>query len=213
MNQAKQDGYFITLEGIDGSGTTTQLASIKEFLVAQGRTVHTTCEPSSLPMGRMLRQALTGDLPLASDTMAALFAADRLDHISREILPALDNGDIVVSDRYLMSSLAYQSLEVPMDWVQKLNCRALRPDLTFFFRVSPDVALSRRQKRGAKEERFEANDFQVQVAQRYEEVLVCEGLGEICVIDANRSLKEVTQKLELELATLLSRRHDETRHG
>src|SRR5690242_1367991 len=111
---------FIVLEGIDGSGTTTQAARLAQTLQARGARVHATREPSTGPVGRLLRQALTGTLvaderPVQLDfcTLALLFAADRMDHVRREIEPALARGEVVISDRYDLSSLIYQSETSP----------------------------------------------------------------------------------------------------
>src|SRR6185369_8913434 len=104
---------FVVLEGIDGSGTTTQLGRLQAYLERRGRAVHPTREPSTGPVGRLLREILLGQHRLPGGepadglAMALLFAADRRDHVRREIEPALGAGRDVVSDRYLLSSLAY----------------------------------------------------------------------------------------------------------
>ena len=105
-------GKLIVLEGIDGSGTTTQARLLCEWLAGRGVAVHLTREPSDGPVGRLIREILHGaHAPVAGDTMALLFAADRVDHLSREVLPALDRGTHVVTDRYYHSSLAYQAID------------------------------------------------------------------------------------------------------
>src|SRR5688572_4731702 len=98
-------GRFIALEGLDGSGTTTQAARLADALGARGRTVVRTQEPSHGPIGRLVREALRSlDAPLDPDALALLFAADRRDHVASEIEPALARGHDVVCDRYVMSS-------------------------------------------------------------------------------------------------------------
>ncbi|MEO8214263.1 MAG: dTMP kinase, partial [Myxococcales bacterium] len=117
---------FVVLEGIDGSGTTTQLDRLVEHLRERGRQAVATREPSTGPIGRLLREILLGQhvvpmpaggaSPVDGRAMALLFAADRRDHLGREVEPALTNGADVVSDRYILSSLAYQAVEAERQW-------------------------------------------------------------------------------------------------
>ena len=91
-------GLLIALEGVDGSGTTSQRERVAQALRAEGRQVHTTAEPSTGPIGKLLREILSGEMRTSPETVALLFAADRLDHLDREILPALETGHIVLTD-------------------------------------------------------------------------------------------------------------------
>src|SRR4029077_17208061 len=115
-------------------------------LTADGRRVHTTREPSDGPVGRLLREILLGGHrdpggdPVDGLAMALLFAADRRDHLRREILPALDAGLDVVTDRYLLSSLAYQAEETAREWVEGLARDVPAPDLTLLLDVPVSVA-------------------------------------------------------------------------
>ena len=144
-------GLLIALEGIDGSGTTTQLARVADRLTSRGRRVRTTREPSDGPVGRLLREILLGGhrgpggAPVDGLAMALLFAADRRDHLQREILPALDAGTDVVTDRYLLSSLAYQAEEAAREWVEGLARDVPVPDLTVLLDVPVGVAAARLQ--------------------------------------------------------------------
>lgn len=171
---------FIVLEGIDGSGTTTQAHTLAERLRTEGREVVLTCEPTAGPVGRFLRQALSGKLigadgervDLEWSAMALLFSADRLDHLEREIEPALLRGALVISDRYDLSSLIYQSATCPegeaaVPWLRALNSRARRPDLTLVLDVSPDVAEKRRHARAGEPEIFEKKELQRRLARLY----------------------------------------------
>lgn len=173
-------GFFLVLEGIDGAGTTTQTARLAEALRAQGRTVHVTREPSVGPVGLFLRQALekklvdaAGEpLRLNGPTMALLFAADRVDHVQREIEPALARGEVVISDRYDLSSLIYQSATLDdgaasLAWIAALNSRVRRPDLTFVLHLQADRAAERRRARGGEPELFEVEELQRRLAEAY----------------------------------------------
>src|SRR5215471_20606989 len=165
------EGAFIVVEGIDGSGSTTVTERLAAHVASKRRAVHRTCEPSSGPVGAMIRQILSHRIVVPTElgatspgwaTMALLFAADRLDHLEAEVLPRIRDGVVVISDRYDLSSLAYQSATAPSDdpeeakriiaWIRHLNARARRPDLTIVLDVLPEVAAARRDARGGARE-------------------------------------------------------------
>src|SRR5690242_14637174 len=110
---AMHRGMLVALEGIDGSGTSTQMGPLAALVRARGCEVVTTAEPTGGPIGMLLRQALRRQLRLDDATLALLFAADRLDHLSHEVEPALARGAVVLTDRYILSSYAYQSSTLP----------------------------------------------------------------------------------------------------
>jgi dTMP kinase len=164
---------FIVLEGIDGAGTTTQTARLVAHLAMRGRRAVATREPSDGPIGRLVREILLGrhSLPdgakVDGAAMALLFAADRLDHLQREIEPLLASGSDVVSDRYLLSSLAYQAEETDRGWVASLARGVRRPDLTVLIDVSIGVAAARRQQAGRPVERYDGDGYLARVADNY----------------------------------------------
>jgi len=165
-------GRFIVLEGIDGSGKTTQTLRLAESLRSDGHSVLSTHEPSDGPIGVVLRQALTRRLVGLSDrVLALLFAADRLHHLEAVVEPALAEGKVVVSDRYVLSSLAYQGMRLPLAWVESLNAAARRPDLTLYLDVDARTAAGRRLGRGGVEEIFDADEVQRAVARSYGRVI------------------------------------------
>lgn len=160
------------IEGLDGAGTTTQARRLVEHLNAQGTPAHGTREPSDGPVGRLIREMLTGGHAIAGEklsqgTFGLLFAADRLDHMQREVEPKLRSGVIVVSDRWYHSSLAYQGTGADRDWIAMLNARARRPDITVFLAVRPEVAAQRRAAARRKEELFEDLRMQQEVDAGY----------------------------------------------
>jgi dTMP kinase len=168
-------GKLVVLEGVDGAGTTTQAERLGRRF---GARVHVTREPSQGPIGALLRQLLGGaHAPVDRVAVALLFAADRLDHLAREIRPALARGQLVVTDRYVLSSLAYQSIDLQPDFggdrerardlVAAINARAQPADLTLFLDVPADVAEGRRRGRGAPEELFEHRAFQERLQAAY----------------------------------------------
>jgi dTMP kinase len=162
------------LEGLDGAGTTTQSERLATWLRERGRRVHLTAEPSRGPAGALVRQILsrrvggTGGGPVDPRALALLFAADRLDHWECEIRPRLEEGTDVVSDRYVVSSLAYQAVSTgDPSWVAAVNAKAPPADLTVFLRIAPRVALRRRYAASAEREIFEVPAFQRRVARSY----------------------------------------------
>ena len=155
---------FIALEGIDGSGKSTQTAMLREYMKKCGRHVHETREPSDLRIGRMIRQYLTGELKADNRVIAALFVADRLEHIldaEQGLLKKRNDGYDIITDRYYFSSYAYQSVDMPMDWIINANSAAaelMKPDVTIFIDITPEAAMSRISANREGTELFETTD-------------------------------------------------------
>ncbi len=199
MGEMKR-GRFVVLEGLDGAGTTSQAARLVARLNASGRRAHLTAEPSGGPFGSGIRQVLTGRItggsgPFDKRALALLFAAARLDHLRAEIEPRLAAGIDVVCDRYVLSSLAYQSLDAPMAWIAEANRFAPAPDRTLFLRVRPEVALGRREaaSTGAAD-LFEHLPLQRRIARAYERALAEHGRRHrVLEIDGELPLDEVTE--------------------
>ncbi len=177
----KAMGGFITLEGLDGAGTTTQARMLQNVLEHMGINAVLSSEPTSGPVGSLIRQILAGrvngrhatgmDAMFDRKALALLFAADRLDHCETFIKPLQKQGFIVISDRYLHSSLAYQTQDAEWDWVVTINKYAVQPDLVVFLDVAPEVAMSRIEGRGAGREIFENLGFQQHVMDAYHKAL------------------------------------------
>ncbi len=164
-------GRLVAIEGIDGAGTTTQAGRLAAALGERGYDTHQTREPSDGPIGLLLREMLGGaHEPVDSTTFGLLFAADRADHIQREVKPAMARGAVVISDRWYHSSLAYQGNQEERAWIRDLNRRALVPDVTVLLEIDPDVAERRRAIAGRPSELFDAGDLQRQIAAGYREV-------------------------------------------
>lgn len=198
---------FIVLEGIDGAGTTTQTEALAQRLRERGQTVLTTREPSTGPVGLLIRQALehrltAGGEPTSLDwkTLALLFAADRADHAARLITPALAAGSVVICDRYDLSSCIYQSLTAPepglaLTWVAALNSQVPRPDRVFVLDVPPEVAHQRRHARGGEPELFERNELQILLAKGYEEAEKYTPGDRLIHVRGDRNVTEITDEL------------------
>jgi dTMP kinase len=216
MTAGGTEGRFIVLEGIDGSGTTTQRERLCSWLRGLGHTVHPTAEPSSGPVGKLIRSLLSAAAgPFDADAMALLFAADRRDHLMREIIPQLRAGAIVLSDRYVLSSLAYQtSSGVPRELVYTANYfgragqSALRtPDLTLFVEVSGEVAAQRRAQRAGTVEIYDDRATQERVAAAYrrEADALIESGAPCQIIDGAGTPDEVEAALRRAITPLLAR--------
>jgi len=137
-------GAFICIEGIDGCGKTTQAKLLAKKLGKTHSAVY-TAEPSRGKIGTYIRKSyLYGEKRLSSVLEALLFAADRIEHVETEVLPALNEGRLVISDRYVYSSLAYQGAAgLSLEWIKKVNEHALQPDLAVFIDVNPETVMSR----------------------------------------------------------------------
>jgi dTMP kinase len=197
-------GRFYVVEGADGVGSTPQCNQLVEGLRAVGREVHVTAEPSRGPIGLLIRQLLGGDRPRTAihRELALLFAADRLDHVAREIEPRLQQGIDVVSDRYVLSSLVYQSLDLPLEWVRDLNRYAPPADATVLITLPLDVAWARLQARidqGAPREVFDVKHTQARIHAEYERQA---RKFTSVVVDGHGSVEEVAGRVRTALAAL-----------
>ena len=167
-------GKFITFEGIDGSGKSTQLRMLASELLFRGFDVLNTCEPGGTPLGRRLREAfLETEETVAPLAELLLFAADRAQHVNFLVKPALEQGKIVISDRYSDASLAYQGAgrgfpETIVNQIIELATGGLKPDLTLFFDLPVQKALLRTDSRTAKGEK--KNRMDKEAAEFYERV-------------------------------------------
>ncbi len=186
------------LEGIDGTGTTTQLARLEARLREMGRDAWTTCEPTAGPVGRLIREALSGAFEARPETVARLFAADRGEHLYGPggVAERAAAGCLVVSDRYIFSSLAYQGLTCGTDLPEALNEGFPLPGLLLYFRLDPERAVERMATRKSLDI-YENLAFQRRVSAAYESVLAgFEGSGMTMVrIDASGSPDEVERSV------------------
>lgn len=159
-----EKGKFIVLEGIDGSGKSSQIGPLVKRLEELGIPCRETREPTGGPVGSLIRQIFTGRVTADNRVIAALYAADRIDHLVNEVdglCAAIDQGITVVSDRYYFSSYAYHSVDMDMEWVIQANsisAQLLRPTLTVFLDVPVETALERIHKNRFVEEIFDQED-------------------------------------------------------
>lgn len=191
-------GTFIAFEGIDGSGKSTQIRLLSDRLRELGISFYATMEPTDSPIGSLIHQIMTGRMKAHPKVIAALFVADRLDHLLNEVdgvAHKIEEGTAVIMDRYYFSSYAYQSVDVPMEWLIQANAQSsaiLRPDVNIFLDVDPDLAMGRIAKNRFHKELFEEKSRLVQVRQKYLEAFERRQASErVAVVDGNRDAKEV----------------------
>ena len=198
---------FIVFDGIDGSGTSTHSKLLKGFLEYKGYKVHLTHEPSESEIGKLLRKFLKNkEIPPTTD--ALMFAADRDLHYHNEIKKNLDEGFVVISDRYLESSIIYQSVqsdEISIDWIKQLNKFVGKPDLTIILDIDPKIALIR--KNGEDLEKFENIAFLTQVRNLY---LNRTKEEDYCMINTDGIIEFVQEKIQkIVLEKLLTMRKND----
>ena len=193
-------GVFICVEGLDGSGKTTQAALLTEKLNKNNNAVY-TAEPSHGKIGTFIREScLYEEKRLPTAVEALLFAADRIEHVENEIKPALAEGKIVVCDRYVYSSLAYQgSAGLSLVWIQKINSYALKPDYAIFIDVPPERVLERLQR---KKSVMETLEIQRKVREIY---MAFAKKGELWLIDGNKERDEVANALYSKVLSLINK--------
>ncbi|NLB15892.1 MAG: dTMP kinase [Clostridiales bacterium] len=187
-------GKFIVFEGIDGSGKTTVINSVNSYLESIGCSVFLTREPTDNRVGSMIRKFIKGegDYELDERVIAALFAADRLDHILRPggINEKLGAGVNVICDRFWLSSCAYQTGAFPMEYILELNKGAMelvQPDLTVYLSVDVSVALSRVDARGEEREHYESRERLGKISRNYEKAIgIRKEADNIVIVDASR---------------------------
>lgn len=197
-------GIFITFEGIDGCGKSTQCEMLKDYLTEYGKKFIFVREPGGTEIGERIREILLDkkNTQMTARTELLLFEAARAQITDEVIKPALEDGKIVICDRFFDSSSAYQGMArgMGMDFVANLNMAAtggLKPDVTFFFDISAEEALVRRGKRGEASDRIELAGlkFQEDVRQGYLELAASSG-GRIVTIDARLGIDEIFEQVK-----------------
>ncbi len=191
-------GRFIVFEGIDGSGKSTQIKGISKQLEKKGLKVYTTFEPTDGPVGSLIRQMLSGKIATDQRTIAALFAADRTDHLMNAhngIYAKINQGETVLCDRYYFSSYAYHAQYIDMEWIihaNSLNAETLKPDLTLFIDVDPEICFKRIKQSRTEFEMYEQIDIMKNVRRNYFKVFDrLKGQEHIAVVDGNTTPDKV----------------------
>ena len=198
---ANRKGLFLAFEGIDGSGKSVQAGKISAELNRRGINCILTAEPTDGLLGNRIKSevSLSGAI-LNNMTLQILFTADRSDHVHKTILPYLQRGFVVITDRYYWSTAAYgYAFGLDVDWLLKMNSIFPKPDITFWFDVDPSIAESRRQQRLIKQKikvkRLEANSVQKRVHLGYGMLASKYGKDGWYVIDAKKSIDDIFEEI------------------
>jgi dTMP kinase len=193
-------GVFICIEGLDGSGKTTQALLLTKRLNESYSAVY-TAEPSQGKTGTFIRESyLYEQKRPPTEAEALLFAADRVEHVENEIKPALAEGKLVICDRYSYSSLAYQgSAGLSLDWIKTINARALQPDFSIFIDVPPERVLERLQRKKSVMETLETQRKVREVYLKFVEK------GELVSIDGDKPKEAVAEALYAKVSELLKK--------
>ena len=195
---------FLAIEGLDGAGTTTQTERLHAWFEKRGQPCTSTREPTGEPIGRLIRSILRDEPGAPSEeSLPWLFAADRSDHIQRLIVPKTESGHVVLTDRYLHSSLAYQSLVLPLERVYTLNESFPAPDTTYYLQIPVEIALQRLSARGGIQERFETRERLNRISEAYERVMrFLEARGyRIVTLNADQPIEVITEQIIADLET------------
>jgi dTMP kinase len=197
-----KENFFIALEGLDGSGKSTQTKLLAEKLRAQGLKIYTTAEPTNSRIGHIIKDIFKHKMEADHRTIAALYAADRLDHLTNKtdgILKKMEEGCTVITDRYYFSSYAYHGTHMDIDWViaaNSLSADLLRPDLNIYIDISPEESMRRLNRGRDSIELYESIENLRRVKEKYFEAFeILKGEEKISIVKGDRSEKEIADDI------------------
>ncbi len=208
-------GLFISLEGPDGSGKSTIIKELKKYFNRKNTDLLVTREPGGTPISEKIRNLILDDsnTSMGDETEALLYAASRAQHVHEKIKPALEEGKLVLCDRFLLSSLAYQGIGrgLGVDKVKNINdfgIKGIEPDLILFFHISPELTLKRKTSKNGGDRLEKAGlDFHKKVYDGYVELMKTYP-GNIKKIDARKSIDEVLDASIREIEKLINKKGD-----
>lgn len=205
-----QNGLFITVEGTDGSGKTTQIKLMEQYLRNKGHEVILSREPGGTRISEMIRDLILDPQNKDIDplTEMILYAASRAQHVSQVIRPAIESGKFVICDRFVDSSYAYQGCGRGVDLktvadVNRVAVDGVVPDITFFLDLDPRIAIERRIKStGADRIEQEKMDFHIRVYEGYKKMAILYP-DRIKTIDASKAIEEISSQMNSYLEEIL----------
>ena len=196
-------GKFIVFDSLDGSGQSTQISLLRDFLIEKGFSVLTTKEPTNVSgAGKKIREVLDKKIKLEVGELQKLFTQDRKEHLDNLVTPALKEGKWVISDRYFLSTFAYGVSDgLDLDELIKMNDDFYEPDQTFILEVSPEVCINRIEKRGTTNTLFEKQEKLAKVWETYK--ILPSKIGNTVIIDGERPIQEVSENVKNIISRLL----------
>ncbi len=187
-------GRFISFEGLDGSGITTQATLLRNYLLTKKKEVILTKEPTDGIIGGIIRSCLRKEWKTNPTTLHLLYTADRAHHLATEIEPALKKNKTVITDRYMLSALAYGSTDVPLSILEQLNANFRKPHITFLIDTQPALCIDRIKKSRHHVELFEDEQKLVEIRNNY--LSLKNNFPNTYVIDGNRTPEEVMKDVQ-----------------
>jgi len=206
-------GKFFVIEGVDGSGKSTQMEILSKKLSLINIKHYLTTEPTDGPIGVVIRKVLRKEILVSDSALAGLFLADRLDHLENEengLAKIISQGTHVITDRYYWSSFAYHSLHLPMEWVIDINSKCaeiLKPDITFYLDLAPGESIRRIKQSRATTELFEEKKILENVRNNYLKSIELLGEKENVVVintNENKSPEEVFEEIWVHISKSLN---------
>lgn len=187
-------GFFISVEGLDGSGSSTQINLLEKKLKNLQKKVFITKEPTENEIGKVIRKVLTKKLKIPADALQLLFTADRSLHLQKEVIPHLKSGDTVITERYFWSTIAFGSIDMDISWLVELNKNFIQPDTTFFLDVMPAVCIKRIHKSRDDTELFEIEEKLSKVEEGYKKILK-KFPNKMNVINGERNVEDINEDI------------------
>jgi len=196
MNKNIYSGKLIVVEGLDGSGQTSQASLLRDFFINKGYQVVLTKEPTQdSEAGKKIKEILEKKIETDPLELQKLYAKDRKEHLESTIIPALERGKIVISDRYFFSTFAYGTAHgADLNELIEMNNDFLLPDLTFLLKVNPEVCIKRIERRGDPKTLFEKEERLVKVWEVYK--ILPNKFKNVYMIDGEESIKEVFEQVK-----------------
>lgn len=206
-------GLFITFEGIDGCGKSTQLSEASKRLNQEGFPIVVTREPGGTPIAEKIRSLLISPEhnEMAAECELLLYLAARAQHVKEKIIPSLDEGKIVLCDRFQEATFAYQGYGrgIPLEVLRSMNgyaAQGLSPDLTFIFDISPELSRTRLELMNKGKDRLEQNghDFFERIRDGYR-TIARENPGRVVLLDGARSVGEISENVNRKIIELINK--------
>ncbi|MDP2749273.1 MAG: dTMP kinase [Nanoarchaeota archaeon] len=195
-------GKFIAFEGLDGSGSSTQVNMLADYFSKKGIKAHATKEPTNNLIGGLIRGQLTNHWKSSQICFQLLFSADRAHHLETEIEPSLSKGNVVITDRYMYSTFAFGPVEGPdMEWLEQINSKFRKPDLTILLKVPPKECVKRIDASRHNIELFEKEDKLTKVWANYEKI--AKKYPNIIIIDGNRQKEDIHKDIINEVEKII----------